>query len=217
MTTAEILAKTEKFAKETLNVSESAHDWWHIHRVYTLAMEMAKQMQADELIVGIAALLHDHCDSKFIAENHDNCYAIITNFLNDLPLTDQQRSEILYIIKNMSFSDSFGEEKQKSIAFQVVQDADRLDAIGAIGIARAFSYGGFRKRAFYDPEIPVQIHETGKSYKNSKAPTINHFYEKLLLLKDQMNTEIGKQKAQIRHDFMLNYLQQFADEWDGIK
>lgn len=215
MNAENILQQAETFVKTSLEGAESGHDWWHIARVYQTAMQMADEMHADKLIVGLAALLHDIGDSKFNGGDELAGPKAIRSFLQTLQIEASTLEKVLFIIENMSFRHSFHFEGQKSLEFCIVQDADRLDAMGAIGIARAFSYGGYKGRPFYDPAIPPHIPGDKETYQKSTAPTINHFYEKLLLLKDQMNTEAGKKRAQQRHAYMLNFLEQFYQELKG--
>lgn len=210
-----IIEATRKYVIGALEKAEAGHDWWHVMRVYNTSMAMAQKMEVNETVVALASLLHDVGDSKFHDGDETVGPALIRTFLTSLPLAKDIFDEVMYIVENMSFKHSFGFKGEKTLAFQVVQDADRLDAIGAIGVARAFSYGGFKGRPFYDPSIPPQQHVDGKSYKASQTPTINHFYEKLLLLKDQMNTAQGRIMAEERHAFMLTFLEQFYGEWDG--
>jgi uncharacterized protein len=206
---------TRQFVINALEKAEAGHDWWHVLRVYNTSIKLAKKMKADETVVALASLLHDVGDSKFHDGDETVGPKMIREFLISQPIEKNVFDEVMVIIENMSFKRSFDFKGEKSIAFQIVQDADRLDAIGAIGIARAFSFGGFKGRPFYDPAIPPQHHNDGKSYKASQTPTINHFYEKLLLLKDQMNTRQGRMMAEERHAFMLVFLERFYGEWDG--
>ena len=210
-----MIEATQHYVMETLEKAEAGHDWWHVLRVYTTSLEMAQKMNADMTVVALASLLHDVGDSKFHDGDETIGPRMIREFLNTLPLDKNIFEEVMYIVENMSFKRSFDFKGEKSLAFQIVQDADRLDAIGAIGIARAFSFGGFKGRPFYDPSIPPQQHDDGISYKASQTPTINHFYEKLLLLKDQMNTTQGRTMAEKRHAYMLTFLEQFYAEWEG--
>lgn len=217
MNNIEIINKTIDFVKETLAGAEAGHDWFHIERVYKTAQHINKQEQGDELIVALAALLHDIADSKFNGGDEEIGPQIAGNFLKSLELDAIIIEQVQQIIKNLSFKASFGKLTFQSKELDIVQDADRLDAIGAIGIARAFTYGGFKNRVLYDPEIEVNLNMSKEQYKNTTAPTINHFYEKLLLLKDLMKTPTGKQMAENRHQFMLGYLDQFYAEWEGTK
>jgi uncharacterized protein len=210
------IQKTIDFVKSELKNAESGHDWFHIERVYNNAKLIAKQENVDFFVVELAALLHDIADSKF----HDGDETIGPKkariFLNTLEIDQSTVEHIISIIANMSFSKNLGNDVNfDSLELQVVQDADRLDAIGAIGIARTFNYGGYKNRTIYNPEIKPNINQTKVAYKKSTAPTINHFYEKLLLLKDKMNTHTGKIIATKRHEFMELFLEQFYVEWNG--
>jgi len=209
---AEIVEKTVAFVKQTLKDAEGGHDWWHIHRVWNNARLIAQTEQADALIVELAALLHDIADSKFHNGDEEIGPQTAGNFLISVNVDAETIHHVQQIIRHISFKSGFDKKEFHSIELDIVQDADRLDAIGAIGIARAFSYGGFKGRELYNPEVAPNLNMTKAEYKASTAPTINHFYEKLLLLKDKMNTQAGKQLAQQRHDFMLAYLEQFYSE-----
>lgn len=211
----EIINQTIDFVKRTLAGAEAGHDWFHIERVYQTALTINAQEQADNLTVSLAALLHDIADSKFNNGDEEIGPRLAAEFLKSIAVEDNIILEVQQIIKNLSYKASLGTITYQSKALDVVQDADRLDAIGAIGIARAFTYGGFKNRVVYDPAIPPVENQSKEAYKNTTAPTINHFYEKLLLLKDLMKTAGGKAMAQQRHDFMLNYLDQFYKEWAG--
>lgn len=212
-----IIDQTINFVKKTLANAEAGHDWFHIERVYKTAQHINASENADELIVALAALLHDIADSKFNGGDEEIGPQKAGDFLESIGVETDIINEVKLIIKNLSYKASLGEINYFSNELNVVQDADRLDAIGAIGIARAFTYGGFKNRVLYDPEIKPNLQMTKEEYKNTTAPTINHFYEKLLLLKDLMKTETGKMMAQQRHDFMLAYLDQFYQEWEGKK
>lgn len=212
-----IISKTIAFVKETLEGAEAGHDWFHIERVFKTAKHINSIEQGDELVVSLAALLHDIADSKFNGGDEEIGPRIAGEFLQRLDLDAAVINHVQQIIKNLSFKASLGEITFASKELDIVQDADRLDAIGAIGIARAFTYGGFKNRVLYDPEIKPVVNQSKEAYKNTVAPTINHFYEKLLLLKDLMKTSAGKQMAVERHQFMESYLSQFYAEWEGIK
>jgi len=215
MNNALLVTSTVKFVKETLAGAESGHDWWHILRVWNNAKLIAQTEDVDMTIVELAALLHDIADSKFNNGDEEIGPQTAAKFLRELGADEAVIEQVALIIKHLSFKASFDGRTYFTNELAVVQDADRLDAIGAIGIARAFTYGGYKNREMYNPEIKPDLNLTKEAYKNSTAPTINHFYEKLLLLKDKMNTSTGKQLAQKRHDFMELYLQQFYNEWDG--
>ncbi|WP_421945724.1 HD domain-containing protein [Pedobacter sp.] len=209
------IEKTINFVKKTLENAEAGHDWFHIERVFKTALNINKIEKGDELIVSFAALLHDIADPKFNNGDEELGPNVASDFLKSINVNEHIINEVKLIIQNMSFKNSFDKAGYTSKEMNIVQDADRLDAIGAIGIARAFTYGGFKNRVLYDPEIKPEQHLSKESYKNTTAPTINHFYEKLLLLKDMMNTERGKAIAEKRHNFMLSYLEQFYSEWEG--
>lgn len=211
----EVIQQTIDFVKNTLQGAEAGHDWFHIERVYKTALTINVKEQADNLIVSLAALLHDIADSKFNNGDEEIGPRIAGDFLRSIDLAETTVVHVQQIIKNLSYKASLGTINFQSKELDVVQDADRLDAIGAIGIARAFTYGGYKNRVLYDPAIPFVENMSKEAYKNTTAPTINHFYEKLLLLKDLMKTTTGQQMAQQRHDFMLGYLEQFYQEWDG--
>ena len=217
MTNTDIISKTITFVKQQLANTEGGHDWFHIERVYKNALLIAREEKCDLQIVQLAALLHDIADSKF--HNGDETIGPKTarNFLESENIAPKTISHIINIIENISFKGGNFDKNFHSVELDIVQDADRLDAIGAIGIARAFNYGGFKNRALYDPKIAPNTNMSVEEYKRSQAPTINHFYEKLLLLKDKMNTQTGKQIAQQRHQFMQNFLSQFYAEWEGVK
>ena len=211
------IEQTIAFVKKTLEKAESGHDWFHIERVYRTAIMINNEELGNEMIVSLAALLHDIADSKFNGGDEEIGPKTAENFLRSIDLAPEMIHQVTSIIRHMSFKNSFDKNGFRSLEMEIVQDADRLDAIGAIGIARAFTYGGFKNRVLYDPSIPPVEQHTKESYKNTTAPTINHFYEKLLLLKDMMNTPTGKRIAQNRHDFMLSYLDQFYGEWEASR
>ncbi len=212
-----LINDTISFVKQELQGAEGGHDWFHIERVYKNALLIAKDENCDLLVVQLGALLHDIADSKF--HNGDETVGPKTarKFLESHQVEEQTILHVINIIENISFKGGNFEKKFSSIELDIVQDADRLDAIGAIGIARAFNYGGFKNRPLFNPEISVNLTMSKEEYKNSVNPTINHFYEKLLLLKDKMNTESGKKIAQQRHEYMENFLSQFYAEWNGEK
>jgi uncharacterized protein len=216
MTNTQIIEETIAFVKETLKGAEGGHDWFHIQRVFKNTLLIAKDEKVDVLVVSLGALLHDIADAKFNGGDETVGPRMAQEFLSALEVNTKVLDHVVKIIENISFKSSLDKKKRfASKELQVVQDADRLDAIGAIGIARAFNYGGFKNRELYNPEIAPNLQMTKEEYKKSKAPTINHFYEKLLLLKDKMNTESGKKLAEERHQFMLGYLEQFYKEWNG--
>ncbi|ARV08035.1 phosphohydrolase [Polaribacter sp. SA4-10] len=213
-----IISNTITFVKEELKNAEGGHDWFHIERVYKNTLLISKEEKVAVFVVSLAALLHDIADPKFYNGDETIGPKVATTFLKEQKVDTVIITHVINIIKHISFKNSFDKEAKKftSKELEVVQDADRLDAIGAIGIARCFNYGGFKNRGLYDPEIIPDLNMTKEQYKNSDAPTINHFYEKLLLLKEKMNTVTGKKIAAQRHAFMETYLQQFYNEWDGL-
>jgi uncharacterized protein len=213
MKNEKIIDSTIKFVKNKLQNAEGGHDWWHIYRVWNSAKLIAKTEEVDSLIVELGALLHDIADSKFNNGDETIGPKIAKEFLQSENLDEKTISHIINIIENISFKGGKEIQKFKSLELDVIQDADRLDAIGAIGIARTFNYGGFKNREIFNPDIPPNLEMTKEEYKNSTVPTINHFYEKLLLLKDRMNTETGKKLAEERHVFMEEFLSQFYKEW----
>jgi len=210
-----IIAQTEKFVKATLADAEGGHDWWHIYRVWKTAQNIAETEDADLFVVELAALLHDIADPKFHNGDEEIGPRLAEEFLNSQKVESTVVDHVINIIKNMSFKSSLGKINFNSPEMAVVQDADRLDAIGAIGIARAFNYGGFKNRALYNPEEKPNLNMSKEEYKKGESPTINHFYEKLLLLKDKMNTLTGKKMAKERHQYMEIFLDQFYKEWEG--
>lgn len=211
----ELILKTVDFVKSTLVDSEGGHDWFHIERVWNNAKLIAIGENVDLLIVELGALLHDIADAKFHNGDETVGPQLARNFLESHQVDETVIFHVEKIIENVSFKGGNFIQQFNSKELEVIQDADRLDAIGAIGIARAFNYGGFKNRLLYDPKIKPKLNQTKEEYKKNDAPTINHFYEKLLLLKDKMNTETGKKIAAKRHQFMEIYLQQFYDEWNG--
>ena len=217
MTTAKIIKNTEKFVKVQLEKEGTGHDWWHIDRVRNNVKIICKSEKADWFVVALAVLLHDVGDRKVINKENDD-YSIAENFLKRQKVESDVIEQVMFVIKNMSFSNSLGKKKVKnSIEFQVVQDADRLDALGAIGIARAFAYGGSKARAIYDPtEKARKINSTANYHKPSNS-TLHHFYEKLFRLKNLMNTKTARRIADKRHKYMQKYVTQFLSEWEGKK
>lgn len=211
----QIINNTILFVKNQLTHAEGGHDWFHIERVYKNALLIAEEEECDLTVVKLAALLHDIADSKFHGGDESVGPKTARTFLESQNVSEAIISHVIAIIENISFKGGNFEKTFSSKELEIVQDADRLDAIGAIGIARAFNYGGFKNRPLYNPNIQPKLNLSKKEYKNSEAPTINHFYEKLLLLKDKMNTETGKKLAKKRHDFMISFLSQFYTEWDG--
>ena len=215
MNHSELINNTIRFVKSQLENAEGGHDWFHIQRVYKNALTIASEENCNLVVVKLGALLHDIADSKF----HNGDETIGPNkarqFLESENVEPETITHVVAIISNLSFKGGNFENSFHSIELDIVQDADRLDAIGAIGIARTFNYGGFKNRALYNPSIPPNPKMTQEEYKKSEAPTLNHFYEKLLLLKDKMNTQKGRDLALTRHRFMEHFLSQFYAEWDG--
>jgi len=215
MNTQQIIKNTEAFVKNSLKNAEGGHDWFHILRVWNNAKLISKDENVDGFVVELGALLHDIADSKFHNGDETIGPKIAREFLESQLVDDSNIIHIENIISNISFKGGNFEQKFNSLELKVIQDADRLDAIGAVGIARTFNYGGFKNRPLYNPEISPNLNQSKEAYKNSEAPTINHFYEKLLLLKDRMNTKTGKKIAEERHLYMETFLQQFYKEWEG--
>lgn len=214
MTTADIklIEDTKTFLKQQLKDAEGGHDYFHTERVLNNAEKIAKGEDCNLLVVQLGALLHDVADSKFHDGDESKGPQIAREFLEKHQVDEEVIEQVINIIENISFKGGNFDQKFKSIELDIVQDADRLDAIGAVGIARTFNYGGFKNRALYNPEIAPNLNMSKEEYKNSDSPTINHFYEKLLLLKDKMNTETGKKIAQERHQFMELFLENFFEE-----
>lgn|SRR5690554_1872376 len=213
----EIIRNTIAFVKDELKDAEGGHDWFHIERVYKNSMLISEGEKVDKIVVALGALLHDIADSKF--HNGDDTVGPkkAREFLKTQNVGEEIIEHVVKIIENVSFSGGNKTQEFTSLELEVVQDADRLDALGAIGIARTFNYGGFKNRKLYDPEITPKLNMSPSEYKASNAPTINHFYEKLLLLKDRMNTETGRKIAIERHQFMETFLDHFYAEWNGEK
>jgi len=215
MSNKQIISNTIGFVIENLKNAEGGHDWFHIERVYNNSLLIAKTENVNELVIALGALLHDIADSKFHNGDETVGPKLAREFLFKQNVDSIIIEHVINIIKNISFKGGNETQKFKSVELDVVQDADRLDAIGAIGIARCFNYGGFKNRKLFDPSILPNMNMTKEEYKTSTTPTINHFYEKLLLLKDRMNTKSGKRIAIKRHQYMEQYLEQFYAEWDG--
>ena len=212
-----VIDKTILFVKEQLQNAEGGHDWFHIERVFKNALLIAEDEKCNLQIVKLGALLHDIADSKFHNGDETVGPKVARDFLEKENVDEEIIIHVLNIIENISFKGGNFDKKFSSKELEIVQDADRLDALGAIGIARTFNYGGFKNRPIYNPNIAPRLNMSKEEYKNSEAPTLNHFYEKLLLLKDKMNTDSGKKIAQERHNFMEKFLSQFYAEWDGEK
>ncbi len=210
-----VIDKTVSFVKETLADAEGGHDWWHIYRVWQLSKHIAQKEKVDVLVVELGALLHDIADSKFHEGDEEIGPRKAREFLQLVGVDEKIILHIEKIITNISFKGGNHVQQFKSRELDVIQDADRLDAMGAIGIARTFNYGGHKGRAIYDPNIKPNLAMTTEEYKKGMGPSINHFYEKLLLLKDRMNTATGRKMAEHRHRFMEQYLAEFYKEWEA--
>lgn len=221
MNKMEIINQTVNFVKKELANAEGGHDWFHIERVWRTAKIIAKNESVDPFIVELGALLHDIADAKFFDGDETVGPRKARHFLKSIEVDEPTIQHIENIIDHISYKNTLAinssNQDYNSKELEVIQDADRLDALGAIGIARAFNYGGFKNRELYNPNIKPNIDQSKDAYKKSTAPTINHFYEKLLLLRDKMNTETGKQMAEERHDFMNCFLEQFYKEWETKK
>lgn len=211
-----MIEKTEEFVKEKLKDESSGHDWYHIYRVKKLAENIAEQEGADHFICVMAALLHDIADEK-IAGSEEKGLEEVKSWLKSILVENHYIEQIISIISTMSFKGGTNQSAMLTLEGQVVQDADRLDAIGAIGIGRTFAYSGAKGQLMYDPEIPVREKMTKEQYRNEKSTAVNHFYEKLLKLKDKMNTTYAKKLADERHAFLESFLEQFFGEWEGKK
>lgn len=208
------ITRTTDFVKEKVKNYDAGHDWWHIERVWKNAKYINQFEHGESIIIDLSSLLHDIADPKFFNGDETIGPSMAKEFLISQNIQSGIIEQVIMVIENMSFRKSLGQIEFHSKELEIVQDADRLDAIGAIGIARAFTFGGFKNRELYNPAIAIQTQITQEEYKKSISPTINHFYEKLLLLKDKMNTDTGKRLAQERHRFMENYLEQFYKEWN---
>ena len=205
---------TINFVKEKLEGAEAGHDWFHIERVWKLSKKIAEKEGGNLEVIELSALLHDIADPKFHNGDETLALKISQNFLEEIQVDAELIEQVLSVIKNISFKNRAEAPENPPLELQIVQDADRLDAIGAIGVARTFNFGGFKNNLMYHPEIKPNLGMNKEEYKKSNGTTINHFYEKLLLLKDLMNTETGKKIASERHDFMLQFLDEFYKEWN---
>ena len=209
----EHIEKTINFVKEKLKGAEAGHDWFHIERVWKLSKKISEKEGGNLEIIELSALLHDIADPKFHNGDESLAIKISSEFLKSIKVEENIINQVLYIIENISFKNRKESHQNPSLELQIVQDADCLDAIGAIGIARTFNFGGFKNNLMYHPDIQPKLNMSKEEYKKSNGTTINHFYEKLLLLKDLMNTETAKKIASERHDFMLKFLDEFYKEW----
>lgn len=210
----ELIRKTINLVKEKLEGTESGHDWFHIERVWKLSLKIHEKEGGDKLIIELAALLHDIADPKFHNGDETLASKIVRNFLTEQNLDPNNIEKVIFIIENMSFKNRNDAPENLPLELKIVQDADRLDAIGAIGIARTFNFGGYKNNLMYHPDIKPKLNQTKEEYKKSNGTTINHFYEKLLLLKDLLNTDTAKNIADHRHQFMLQFLEEFYNEWN---
>ncbi|MFP3597620.1 HD domain-containing protein [Chryseobacterium sp. SIMBA_029] len=208
------ISNTVEFVKEKLEGAEAGHDWYHIERVWKLSKKIADAENCNHDVVELSALLHDIADPKFHDGDETLALKISREFLESQQVSEDIIEQVLFVIKNISFKNRGEAPSELPIELKIVQDADRIDAIGAIGIGRTFNFGGFKNNPMYDPEVQPSLNMSKEEYKKSNGTTINHFYEKLLLLKDLMNTEKGREIAQQRHDFMLTFLDQFYKEWN---
>lgn len=211
----QIVDETAEFVKETLQGAEGGHDWWHTHRVWKTAKAIARKEVADDFVVELGALLHDVADAKFHSGDEEIGPLIANEFLESREVEPEIIEKVIKIIRNISYKNSLSGNNYHNPEFDIIQDADRLDAIGAIGIARTFNYGGHINAEMYNPEILPRKDLTEADYKGRRSPTLNHFYEKLLLLKERMNTATGRKLAENRHFFMEKFLIQFYKEWDS--
>jgi uncharacterized protein len=210
----EIIQRTIIYVRHTLKDSERGHDWSHIWRVYRQANLIAAHEPGDKLVIRLGALLHDIADSKFHEGDETLGPEKAKSFLSSLGLPQDIIDQVTTLVKDISFHSNLEQEMPKTEELKVVQDADRLDALGAIGIARAFHYGGFKNREIYNPDLPPLSSMTAEAYKKGEGSTLNHFYEKLLVLKDKMNTQTGKNLARSRHEFLEIFLNRFYKEWN---
>ena len=215
MDSKKLIEKTRLYVEKELADDGSGHDWWHVYRVWSIAKKIAQKENADQTIVELAALLHDIADWKFNDGDESVGSRQVAAWLNKNGVDPGLVDKVCEIISTLSYKGAGVATPMRTIEGKIVQDADRLDAIGAVGIARTFAYGGNKNRLMYHPKEAPVMHESFERYKNNKGHTINHFHEKLLLLKDRMNTESAKKLAEQRHLFMENYLDRFHKEWDG--
>ena len=210
----ELINRTIELVKEKLEGTESGHDWFHIERVWKLSLKIQEKEGGDKLIIELAALLHDIADPKFYNGDETIASRIVNEFLTEQKVDSETIEKVIFIIENMSFKNRNDAPENLPLELKIVQDADRLDAIGAIGIARTFNFGGYKNNLMYHPDIEPKLNQSKEEYKKSNGTTINHFYEKLLLLKDLLNTETAKEIAEHRHQFMLQFLDEFYKEWN---
>lgn len=214
-TRQQVIDQTVAFVKERLPADPTGHDWWHTYRVWKNALHIGEAEEADLYVVQLAALLHDVADHKFHQGDDKLGAQVASEWLAGLGVEPSIVAHVSEIIAEMSFKGANVASAIRTTEGMVVQDADRLDALGAIGIARAFAYGGYKQRLLHDPDVPPVQHDSFEQYKATKGPTINHFYEKLLLLKDRMNTATGRRMAEQRHAILVDFLREFLAEWEG--
>lgn len=215
MLTEDLISATAQHVKNAMLGESSGHDWWHVYRVWQLAIRIGREEGADLTVVQLGALLHDIADWKAHDGDTEIGPKVAREWLERCEVDPRVIDHVAELIGTGSFRGAGVADVHRTKEAQVVQDADRLDAIGAIGIARTFAYGGANGRAMYDPGVPPQFHDSADRYLRSPSPTINHFHEKLLLLKDRMNTDCGRRIAEGRHRYMEEYLVRFGQEWNG--
>jgi uncharacterized protein len=214
MTNEELILRTAEHVRTLLQHDSSGHDWWHIHRVWKMAIRLAREEQAEPFVVELAALLHDLDDWKLHPQSDGRPFRA-EGWLRELGVDPRVRDHVCAILTHLSFKGAGVGNGISTLEGRVVQDADRLDALGAVGLARAFAYGGSRGRAMHDPAQEPTLHATFEAYRQNQGTTLNHFHEKLLLLKDRMNTAAGKRLAEARHAYLEGFLERFLAEWDG--
>jgi uncharacterized protein len=216
MNKKDVIKKTADFVKKKLDNEASGHDWWHVYLVWQLSKKIGNKEKADMFVVELAALLHDIADWKFNKGDESIGARVASEWLNKLHVEKHVIEQVSYIVGNVSFKGAGVDHTMKTLEGRVVWDSDKMD-IGAIGIARTFAYGGYRGRPIYDPRIKPKLHKNFEEYKKSSNPSINHFYEKILLLKDKMQTKTGRKMAIHRDKFLRTFLKEFFDEWNGLK
>jgi uncharacterized protein len=215
MDAKELIGRTAEHVRDVMAGDFSGHDWWHVYRVWRMAVRLASETQADLVVVELGALLHDIADWKFNEGDLEVGPRVAREWLESQGADPDIVRKVSDVVAGESFIGAGVPDKACSLESQIVQDADRLDALGAVGIGRTFAFGGAHNRQMYDPDVSAEYHETFESYKSSASPTINHFYEKLFLLKDRMHTSTGRQMAEARHQYMVDFVNRFHMEWDG--
>jgi uncharacterized protein len=213
--TNDLINETADYVKQAMQGDATGHDWWHVYRVWQTAIHIARDTDADMTVVELGALLHDIADWKFHDGDTEIGPKVAREWLTSCGADGDLIDQVCYIVSSGSFKGAGVADEHATLESQIVQDADRLDAIGAVGIARAFAYGGSKAQAMYDPDLEPQFHETAESYHRSVTSTVNHFHEKLLLLKDRLNTDSARRIADGRHKYMEGFLEQFHREWNG--